>query len=83
MHPYVEHICNTDGTQMYVLSRCEHHYFNRRIDDKILRLSLHTTDKKVAQERAANLYLLTNKCIRLFMDYSAIKRKVRVNVLEH
>jgi|GEM_PF-2643623 len=63
-------MCDTFVTQIYVLSRCEHHYFNRRVDDKILRLSLHATDKKVAQERATNLYLLTNKCMRLSVDDS-------------
>jgi len=62
---------------MYILSRDNQLYFNRRIAGGLLRISLRTRDKWVAQSRAMKLYILTDKCISESMNYSTIKTKAR------
>lgn len=62
---------------MYVIARKRHLYFNRRINGRILRLSLHTQDPWLAQQRAVQLYTLISRWQRDSMDYNTIKLRAK------
>lgn len=60
-------------SHMYLLKRGKTYYFNRRIDTKMLRLSLGLSIKSQANIIAARLFVFTNSCIRRGMNYEQIK----------
>ena len=62
---------------MHMLIRKGWFYFNRRINSHNLRISLLTQDKQQARERAARLFLLVIKNLRIGMNYEEIKRKAK------
>ena len=59
----------------YLIQRGSIFYFNRRIHGKILRISLSTDNLKLAQEKAARIYLVTTKGKRHQMSYEQIKQE--------
>lgn len=61
----------------YLIQRGSTFYFNRRIHDKILRISLSTDSLKLAKEIAACIYLMTNKGMRHQMSYEQIKQEAQ------
>jgi hypothetical protein len=61
----------------YLLQRGSIFYFNRRIRDKIFRISLSTDNPKLAKEIAASIYLVTTKDIRHQMSYEQIKQEAQ------
>lgn len=62
--------------------RGSNYYFNRRIRDKVLRISLRTNQVNIAREKAAKLYLLTNRCLRTLMTHDEIKYTARLKAKE-
>ncbi|HEB27000.1 MAG TPA: hypothetical protein ENI05_04380 [Porticoccus sp.] len=70
---------STTSLASYLCTRNGAYYFRRRLNYKLLRVSLKTRDASIAQQRAYILYRYTNELKRLDLQFPEINRLTKVH----